>query len=357
MAGSSGATVSIRGRRLVAGTALIGVVAVSVGGILVFQPFHGPPSQATVTVTVPKGESVSAIGQRLEQAGVIDQGSIFALRVRLAGDAAKIHAGSFVLHLGMSYAEALAVLTGAEISKGRSFTIPEGLSRVEVNRLAAKNGLVGSYLDASRSSPLLNPRAYGAPAGSSLEGFLFPSTYDLRLPPRSPELVTSQINAFLREFQSVDMSYAKSKNLTVFDVLTIAAMVERETAVSKERPLVAAVIWNRLRQHIPLGIDATTRYQYGNWLRPLRQSELASTSPWNTRNRQGLPPGPIGNPGLASIQAAARPAKTPFLYYVVKPWTCGEHTFAVTEAAFNDAVAAYNRARQSNGGQAPTKCP
>ncbi|MSW87220.1 MAG: endolytic transglycosylase MltG [Actinobacteria bacterium] len=356
MACRVGGTVTIRGRRLVAGTALLGLVVLLAGWIMFFQPFHGSPSETSVTVTVPKGESVSAIGQRLEQAGVVDDGSLFALRVRLAGDAGKIHAGSFVLHLGMSYGDALAVLTGAEISKGRSLTIPEGLSRVEINRLAAKNGLVGSYLDASRASPLLKPGAYGAPAGASLEGFLFPSTYDLRLPPRSPELVTAQINAFLREFKTVDMSYAKSKNLTAFDVLTIAAMVERETAVSKERPLVAAVIWNRLHQHIPLGIDATTRYQYGNWLRPLRQSELASHSPWNTRNRQGLPPGPIGNPGIASIQAAARPAKTPFVYYVVKPWTCGEHTFAVTETAFNQAVAAYNRARQANGGQAPTKC-
>ena len=347
---------SIRVRRLVAGTALIGVLAVSAGGILLFQPFHGSPSQTTVTVTVPKGESVSAIGPQVEQGGFIDHGSLFALRVRLAGDAAKIHAGSFVLHQDMSYGQALAVLTGAEISKGKSLTIPEGLSRIEVNRLAAKAGLVGSYVAASRDSPLLNPRAYGAPAGASLEGFLFPSTYDLRIPPRSAELVTAQINGFLREFKTVDMSSAKSKNLTAFDVLTIAAMVERETAVAKERPLVAAVIWNRLHQHIPLGIDATTRYQYGNWLRPLRQSELASQSPWNTRNRQGLPPGPIGNPGIASIQAAARPAKTPFLYYVVKPWTCGEHTFAVTEAAFNQAVAAYNRARQANGGQAAPKC-
>jgi uncharacterized YceG family protein len=153
------------------------------------------------------------------------------------------------------------------------------------------------------------------------------------------------------------MSRAKAKNLTPYDVLTIAAMVERETAVAKERPLVAAVIWNRLKAHIPLGIDATTRYQYRNWTSPLLASQLASTSQWNTRNRQGLPPGPIGNPGIASIKAAASPAAVPYLFYVVKPWACGEHTFTRTQAEFDQAAAAYNSARNSNGGRAPTKCP
>jgi uncharacterized YceG family protein len=152
------------------------------------------------------------------------------------------------------------------------------------------------------------------------------------------------------------MRHAKSKNLTPYDVLTIAAMVERETAVAKERPLVAAVIWNRLKAHIPLGIDATTRYQFHNWTSPLLASQLASSSPWNTRNHQGLPPGPIGNPGIASIRAAANPAKAGYLFYVVKPWACGEHTFTTTQAEFDKAVNAYNSARNANGGRAPTKC-
>jgi UPF0755 protein len=133
-------------------------------------------------------------------------------------------------------------------------------------------------------------------------------------------------------------------------------MVEREAQVARERPLVASVVYNRLRQGIPLGIDATIRYALGQWNRPLRQSELATSSPYNTREIPGLPPGPIGNPGLASIKAAARPARTNYLFYVVKPGTCGEHSFSSTDAEFQEDVARYNAARARRGGKSPTDC-
>jgi peptidoglycan lytic transglycosylase G len=116
------------------------------------------------------------------------------------------------------------------------------------------------------------------------------------------------------------------------------------------------VIYNRLHNHIELGIDATTRFATGNWTGPLTRSQLQSPSAYNTRNRQGLPPGPIGNPGLASLRAAAHPAHTRFLYYVVKPGTCGRHAFSTTYAQFQRDSARYNAARQASGGRSPTKC-
>jgi UPF0755 protein len=133
-------------------------------------------------------------------------------------------------------------------------------------------------------------------------------------------------------------------------------MIEREAAVPRDRPLIAAVIYNRLHQHIPLGIDATLRYALHDWSRPLRASQLRSPSLYNTRNHQGLPPGPIGNPGLASIQAAAHPAHVPFLYYVVKPCGNGAHAFSSTAAQFQRDVAAYNAARTKNHGNDPSHC-
>jgi UPF0755 protein len=139
-------------------------------------------------------------------------------------------------------------------------------------------------------------------------------------------------------------------------VLIIASLVERETSLARERPLVAAVIYNRIRAGTPLGIDATTRFQYDKWDGALRQSELASPSPYNTRVNNGLPPGPIGNPGLASIRAAANPARSRFMFYVVKPGTCGEHTFTRTLEEFNAAVERYKRARAAAGDKSPTKC-
>jgi cell division protein YceG involved in septum cleavage len=117
------------------------------------------------------------------------------------------------------------------------------------------------------------------------------------------------------------------------------------------------VIYNRLHAQQPLAIDATIRYATGNWRSPLTKSQLAIDSPYNTRTRAGLPPGPIGNPGLASIEAAAKPARVGYLYYVVKPGTCGEHAFSSTFAKFQQDQARYEAARNAAGGKSPTKCP
>jgi uncharacterized YceG family protein len=152
------------------------------------------------------------------------------------------------------------------------------------------------------------------------------------------------------------MKYARSKNLTVFDVVTIASMIEHEAVSEGDRKKVARVIYNRLHEGMPLGIDATIRFATGNYEEPLTESELAVDSPYNTRTNAGLPPGPINSPGLTAIEAAARPAKSAFLFYVNKPNTCGELAFAKNEAEFEADVAAYNAAREANGGNEPTSC-
>ena len=153
------------------------------------------------------------------------------------------------------------------------------------------------------------------------------------------------------------MSYAKSKNLTVYDVVTIASMVEREAKVDKraaagrgghlQPPAATGCRSGSTRR--PASRPATTN-------EPLTESELAIDSPYNTRINAGLPPGPIGSPGLASIEAAAHPAKVDYLYYVVKPGTCGEHSFSSTEAEFEADVARYNEAREAAGGESPDSC-
>jgi uncharacterized YceG family protein len=153
----------------------------------------------------------------------------------------------------------------------------------------------------------------------------------------------------------VDVKYAESKNLTPYDVLTIASMIEREVQVPSERRLVAEVIYNRLEAGEPLGIDATIRYATGNWRDPLTKSELAIDSPYNSRLVAGLPPTPIGNPGLDSIRAAADPGRGDNRWFVVKPGTCGEHVFSDTEQEFNRAAARYQRALEREGGS-PTEC-
>ena len=154
----------------------------------------------------------------------------------------------------------------------------------------------------------------------------------------------------------MDLRYARSKNLTPYDVLIIASLVEREAALPKERPLIASVIYNRLHNDVRLDIDATVRFVTGNWTKPLKVSELQNPSPYNTRVHSGLPPGPIGSPGLASIKAAAHPAKTDYLFYVAAVCGNGTHRFAATDAQFQRYADAYDRARDKRGGKSPTNC-
>jgi peptidoglycan lytic transglycosylase G len=223
---------------------------------------------------------------------------------------------------------------------------PEGFTRaqmaeriVAVNKIAVRKRGVDprlsskTYLAATASS-LLPATFNGDKKRRSLEGFLFPATYDFFATTTSKKLVADQLKAFRRNWKKIDLRYARSKNLTAYDVLNIASMVEEEVLAPDERAKVAAVIYNRLHARMPLGIDATIRY--GLHIPPdksLTKSELRSRNPYNTRVHRGLPPTPIGNPGLASIQAAAHPAKVKYLYFVRKPDKV-HHYFTASYADF-----------------------
>jgi UPF0755 protein len=187
------------------------------------------------------------------------------------------------------------------------------------------------YLRATRAAtvPCFAPRRR-----TNLEGFLFPATYDFLAKTTSRQLAAAQLKAFCQNWRTVSLTYARSKNLTPYDILTIASMVEKEAQVPAERPLIAAVIYNRLHNRMPLGIDATLRY--GLHIAPTQsilQSQLDSTTPYNTRKVSGLPPTPIANPGLASIRAATDPAKVDYLYFVRKPDKV-HHFFTASDTAF-----------------------
>jgi UPF0755 protein len=173
------------------------------------------------------------------------------------------------------------------------------------------------------------------------EGFLFPATYDFFKKTTSKQLVRDQLDAFSENWAQVNLRYAQRKNLTPYDVLIIASMVEKEAQASKERPLVAAVIYNRLHERMRLEIDATIRYGLDvPATESLRESQLKDPTPYNTRVHAGLPPTPIANPGLASIEAAAHPAKVDYLYYVRKP-DKKHHFFTASFTAFQNYANAH----------------
>jgi uncharacterized YceG family protein len=189
------------------------------------------------------------------------------------------------------------------------------------------------YLASTRR--IVPPKGFrrDVPRGNA-EGFLFPALYEFTQKTTANHLVREQLSAFRHAWAQVDLRKARRKNLTPYDVLIIASMVEKETVAPRERRLVAAVIWNRLRARMPLGIDATIRYGLNvPGTEPLRQSQLSSPNPYNTRNRTGLPPTPIANPGLASMKAAANPAPVDYLFFVRKPDRV-HHFFTASEAEF-----------------------
>ena len=230
---------------------------------------------------------------------------------------------------------------------------PEGFTR---EQMATRVGEVNKIAEAKRNvEPRLSPSRYRAlTAGSSrvppqfltegrppnLEGFLFPATYEFTAKTTTRQLVNKQLIAFRRNWARLNLRYARSKNLSPYDVLIIASMVEKEVIAPEERALVAGVIYNRLKAGMTLGIDATIRYGLNvPGTESLRESHLTDPTPYNSRIHAGLPPTPIANPGLASMQAAAHPAKVNYLYFVRKPDRV-HHFFTASKREFDNYLIA-----------------
>jgi UPF0755 protein len=320
-----------------------------------FQPFHGDGS-GKVAVTIPRDTGVGKIAGLLETRGVVSSAFFFEARATIGGRRGDLKPGQYELKRDMSYSAAISALAKGPPSNIVRVSVPEGRSRREIAASLKGKKLEGDYLAATKRSRALDPGRYRARRAADLEGFLFPATYELKPGTPVDQLVTKQLEAFKQRFSSVDLRAARKKNLTPYDVLIIASLIERETAIPSERKLIAAVIYNRLRAGTPLGIDATSRFQFNKWDGPLTRSELASPSRYNTRINRGLPPGPIGNPGIESIRAAAAPARSQLMFYVVNPCKPDTHTFTKTLEEFNAAVARYNAAREKAGGKAPKGC-
>ena len=350
------------GHRLWGGRAAAAVAIVLAAALLwfvnaLFQPFHGSAG-APVQVTIPAHSSAGQVGDLLARDGVISSSFFFQLRATLAGERGNLRSGTYTLRRDTSYGSVLKTLTTPPPPiPTRNLTVIEGDTRAKLSRVLHREGIRGNYLAETRSSPLLHPTAYGAPRSTpSLEGFLFPSTYQLRLPIRMSALIADQLTAFKSNFARIDLGYARSKQLTAYDVLRIASLIQGEALTATDRALIASVIYNRLHAHMPLQIDATVRYATGNFTSPITLSQLHSPSPWNTYTHPGLPLTPINSPGLAAMQAAARPAHTNYLFFVVKPCGNGSHAFAANYPQFLALQARYNSARTQRGGRSPEFC-
>jgi UPF0755 protein len=275
---------------------------------------------------------------------------IVALAVALAGLVAAVLA--VVVAIPHVHRSAPPVTVLPPPPKPFHIVFPEGFThaqmgeRVAVVAKIAQRKKPGKHVLLNRSAYLAATRRLVVPCfaphkRTQVEGFLFPATYDFLPKTTSKQLVQAQVKAFCRNWVELDLSYARSKNLTPYDVLTIASLVQGEAVVESDRPKIAAVIYNRLHLSMPLGIDAALRYAlHIPGTQSIHESQLRNGTPYNLRLHGGLPPTPIDNPGLASLQAAAHPAHVNFLYFVAEP-DKRHHFFTASASAFQQYQCAH----------------
>ncbi len=290
-----------------------------------------------VFVELPAGIGVSGIGTRLAAAGVVPDGLTFRIAARLAGADRRLQAGEYRFADAATPADVVARVAAGDVFK-RPVTFREGLTIVEMSDIFEQSGL-GTAEDfrAAAQDPTL--RASAAPEARSLEGYLFPDTYALPRRTGAADLVKAMVGGFERAFDESLRGEAARVGLTPHQAVTLASLIEKETARADERPLVSAVYHNRLKQRIALQCDPTVIYALmlaGKWNGNIRKVDLSMNSPYNTYRFPGLPPGPIASSGKASLEAAVRPADVPYLYFVSK--NDGSHVFASTLAEHNRNV-------------------
>ncbi len=295
---------------------------------LVGDPAPAPGSP--VEVAVPPGASASQIAQILEDADVVPSASGFVEQIEADGLGSGFRPGTYTFRTDEEYRRIVDQLNAgpADASAADRLVIPEGWAIWDIE---AEVPSVGISEEAYRAALA----AQGPPEGflrpgetaPTLEGFLFPATYDVAQPADADALVQDQLGAFAANVAGVDMSYAAARNLTPYDVLKIASLVERESRDPADRRKVAGLIYNRLKADMTLGIDSANQYSTGDW-EELTAADLELDSPYNLRKVRGLPPTPICNPGLDAIRAAAKPAQVDYLYmYAIKDDPKGRHYF------------------------------
>jgi peptidoglycan lytic transglycosylase G len=299
-----------------------------------------------VKLVVPQGASAEAIGRQLHAMGLVHHPLVFRVLAMRQGVAGQLKAGEYALSGPLSVQGILDAMVRGDVVR-RDLTVPEGRSLDEVAELVVAEGLrLDAFLAAARDP---TPIRDLDPAAASLEGYLFPDTYDV---PQTPEAPRALVRHMLERFRAVigpELSRIAGKGLTVRQVVTLASIVELETAQPGERPRIAAVFLNRLERGMPLQTDPSVIYalkQAGRWDGNIRKKDLEIDSPYNTYVHPGLPPGPLGSPGKEAIRAVLEPAPGKELYFVSR--NDGTHEFSETLDAHNRAVNRYQRHRASS---------
>ncbi len=296
-------------------------------------------SDILITFTIEEGETASTVAARLEELGLVTDSNLFSLYMRYHKIDSLLEAGDYDLSPNMTMIEIAQSLQHARVDE-MVVTVPEGWRAEQVAEMLTTNGIMDGeeFMALARDGgdfhyEFLGERSGGQPA---LEGFLFPETYRISTKATAADLIERMLNTFDRRFTPEMRQEAASKGLTMYQVVILASIVEREAVIPDERPIIASVYLNRLGTDMLLNADPTVQYALGYqpnsglwWKTPISLEEYSLVdSPYNTYLYGGLPPGPICSPGLSSIQAVVRPAQTDYLYFVGKG--DGSHIFART---------------------------
>lgn len=328
--------------------AIVIIVALVIGfiGCQVIGGKTGAVKQGQeIAVTIPAGSSTDKIADILVDDGVIRSANEFKTRVQELGQASSLQSGSYIMTGGDSIDNIIQMLVSGQT--GRQLVIPEGYNIRQIAQKVEETCGISAdefYAQTQKANEYVDeyPFLEGV-YNDSMEGFLYPDTYRIDAQATSDTIIRMMLDRFAEQIQTVNLAYAESKNLSLYDVVTLASIVEKEYSAESDKPLIAAVFYNRLHQGITLGSDVTTYYAVGkDMTEELTMSDLASDSPYNTRNpsHYGLPAGPICNPSAATIQATANPAEVDYIYFFFSNKE-GKTMFFANDADFNAAWAQY----------------
>ncbi|HTY21298.1 MAG TPA: endolytic transglycosylase MltG [Geobacteraceae bacterium] len=284
-----------------------------------------------------QGQSLKKIAATLEERKVIGSAAMFVLYARLHGDAGRLKAGYYKLSDAIAPVEILRRMVAGEVYVVR-FTVPEGYSIYQIAELISERRLSDreAFLRECSSGPLL--RELGI-EGKSVEGYLFPSTYDITPGMAPADIIRLMARQFEMVYERFFAHPATGSRLSKREIIILASLIEKEAVKSEERPLISSVFHNRLHLGMPLQSDPTAVYGVRAFAGTVSKKDISRATPYNTYLIGGLPPGPIGNPGSGAIEAAINPAKTDYLYFVAKK--DGTHFFSKSLEEHNSAVRRY----------------
>jgi UPF0755 protein len=301
------------------------LVGIPLGAYLISGVGSGEDEDAPATIVVEQGDTLSSVADKLEEAGVIQSSVLFKLGARNESGETEIKAGEYQFRVGEEREEILRTLASGDSISKFTITIPEGLTLEQTARVVEEeSGIPAEEFEAAAKKTDYGYPFLDDPNIETTEGFLFPKKYEFEKYEfergiSAEQIVNRLLEQYLLETRELDFEAAQRRfNLTEYELITTASLVEKESANPEERPIIAGVIYNRIRSGMPLQVDATVQYVLHKPKEKLSFDDLEVDSPYNTYANRGLPPGPIASPGRESIRAALEPAETDYLYYVLE---------------------------------------